>query len=81
MQQCQRAGKILGVRLMLLDVTGAAGDAEHLRLLSFYASMGFRPLPGRPERLFILLSALPPRGATAGRKRGRDRNRKGERRA
>ena len=35
MQQCQRAGKILGVRLMLLDVTGAAGDAEHLRLLSF----------------------------------------------
>jgi hypothetical protein len=66
---------------MLLDVTGAAGDAERARLHSFYTSMGFRPLPGRPERLFILLSALPPRGATAGRKRGRDRNRKGERRA
>ena len=60
MQQCQRAGQILGVRLMLLDVAGAAGDAERARLHSFYASMGFRPLPGRPERLFIPLSALPP---------------------
>ncbi|QNI63562.1 N-acetyltransferase [Synechococcus sp. A15-44] len=60
MQQCQRAGQILGVRLMLLDVTGAAGDAERARLHSFYASMGFRPLPGRPERLFLSLSALPP---------------------
>ncbi len=31
---------------MLLDVAAEA--------------MGFRPLPGRPERLFISLSALPP---------------------
>jgi len=60
MQQCQRAGQILGVRLMLLDVAGTAGAAERARLQSFYASMGFRPLPGRPERLFLSLSALPP---------------------
>jgi GNAT superfamily N-acetyltransferase len=60
MQQCQRAGQILGVRLMLLDVASAAGDAERVRLHSFYASMGFQPLPGRPERLFLSLSALPP---------------------
>ena len=60
MQQCQRAGQILGVRLMLLDVVGTAGEAERARLHSFYASMGFRPLPGRPERLFLSLSAFPP---------------------
>jgi hypothetical protein len=48
------------VRLMLLDVAGTAGEAERARLHSFYASMGFRPLPGRPERLFLSLSALPP---------------------
>jgi hypothetical protein len=48
------------VRLMLLDVASAAGDAERVRLHSFYASMGFQPLPGRPERLFLSLSALPP---------------------
>jgi GNAT superfamily N-acetyltransferase len=45
MQQCQRAGQILGLRLMVLDVAGAAGDAERARLHSFYASMGFRLLP------------------------------------
>ncbi len=60
MQQCQRAGQILGVRLMLLDVAGPVGEAERARLHSFYASMGFRPLPGRPDRLFLSLSALPP---------------------
>jgi GNAT superfamily N-acetyltransferase len=60
LQQCQRAGQILGVRLMLLDVAGAAGQAERARLHSFYASMGFRPLPGRPERLYLSLSSLPP---------------------
>ncbi|MFM9103676.1 MAG: hypothetical protein ACKOPS_21015, partial [Cyanobium sp.] len=60
MQQYQRAGQILGVRLMVLDVAGAAGEAERTRLHSFYASMGFRPLPGRPERLFLSLSSLPP---------------------
>jgi GNAT superfamily N-acetyltransferase len=60
LQQCQRAGQILGVRLMLLDVAGGASEAERARLHSFYASMGFRPLPGRPERLFLSLSTLPP---------------------
>ena len=60
MQQCQRAGQILGVRLMLLDVAADAGESERTHLLSFYASIGFRPLPGRPERLFLSLSALPP---------------------
>ena len=60
MQQCQRAGQILGVRLMVLEVAGTAGAAERARLHSFYASMGFRPLPGRPDRLFLSLSALPP---------------------
>ena len=60
MQQCQRAGQILGVRLMVLDVLGTAGEAQHVRLHGFYASMGFRPLPGHPERLFLSLRALPP---------------------
>jgi GNAT superfamily N-acetyltransferase len=60
MLQCQRAGQILGVRLMMLDVAADAGEAERARLHSFYASMGFRPLPGRQERLFISLSSLPP---------------------
>jgi hypothetical protein len=41
----QRAGQIRGVRMMLLDVTGAAGEAKRA---------------GRPERLFLSLSALPP---------------------
>ncbi len=60
MQQCQRARQILGVRLMMLDVAADAGESERARLKSFYASLGFRPLPGRPERLFISLSSLPP---------------------
>jgi GNAT superfamily N-acetyltransferase len=60
MQQCLRAKQILGVRLMVLDVAGGANEAERARLHRFYASMGFRPLPGRPERLFISLSDLPP---------------------
>ena len=59
MQQCQRAGQILGVRLMVLDVAADAGESERTRLQGFYASMGFRPLPGRPERLFISMSAFP----------------------
>ena len=54
------AGLILAVRLMVLDVPGAAGEAESARLHSFYASMGFRPLPGGPERLLLAMSALPP---------------------
>lgn len=32
MQQCQRAGQILGVWLMLLDVAGAPGEVERARL-------------------------------------------------
>ena len=59
MQQCQRAGQILGVRLMVLDVAGTAGAAERACLHSFNASMRFWPLPGRPERLFLSLRALP----------------------
>jgi hypothetical protein len=60
MQQCQRARQILGVRLMMLDVAADAGESERARLKSFYASLGFRPLPGRPERLFISLRSFPP---------------------
>jgi GNAT superfamily N-acetyltransferase len=41
--QCQRVGQILGVRL----------------LHRFYAAMGFKPLPSRPERLFLPLRAFP----------------------
>ena len=52
-----RSNLIPGV---FLSVAGTAGEAERARLHSFYASMGFRPLPGRPERLFLSLSALPP---------------------
>ena len=58
-QSCQRAGH-LGVRLMLLDVAADADESHRARLQRFYASMGFRPMPGRPERLFISLSSLPP---------------------
>jgi GNAT superfamily N-acetyltransferase len=60
MQQCQRAGQILGVRLMVLDVAADADESHRAHLQRFYASMGFRPMPGRPERLFISLSSLPP---------------------
>jgi hypothetical protein len=40
---CLWVGQILGVRL----------------LHRFYAAMGFKPLPGRPERFFLPLRALP----------------------
>jgi hypothetical protein len=30
------------------------------RLHRLYAAMGFKPLPGQPERLFLFLRALPP---------------------
>ncbi|MCP9809697.1 GNAT family N-acetyltransferase [Cyanobium sp. HWJ4-Hawea] len=60
LQQSQRAGQILGVRLMLLDVAADAGESKRAHLQRFYLSMGFRPLPGRPERLFISLLSLPP---------------------
>ena len=59
MQQCQRAGQILGVRLMMLDVEADAGASKRARLLRFYRSMGFQPLPGQPDRLFISLRGLP----------------------
>ncbi len=60
LQQCLRVRQILGVRLMLLDVAAERGKADHARLQRFYASMGFWPLPGRPERLFISLGVLSP---------------------
>lgn len=60
LQQCQRAGQILGVRLMLLDVAPEAGEEARVRLHRFYAAMGFKPLPGHSERLFLSLAALPP---------------------
>jgi len=59
-QQCQRAGQILGVRLMVLDVAADADESHRAHLQRFYASMGFRSMPGRTERLFISLSSLPP---------------------
>jgi hypothetical protein len=47
------------VRLLLLDVTPEGGEEDRTRLHRFYAAMGFKPLPDRPERLFLPLSALP----------------------
>ena len=43
MQQCQRAGQILAVRLMLLDVAGTAGAADRARLHSFSRRWGSGP--------------------------------------
>lgn len=60
LQQCQRAMLILGVRLMLLDVAAEVGKADRVRLQRFYASMGFRPLPGRSDRFYLPLNILPP---------------------
>ena len=60
LHQCQRAGQILGVRLMLLDVEAAADASGRIRLQRFYRSMGFQPLPGHPDRLFLSLRGLPP---------------------
>jgi hypothetical protein len=58
LQQCQRVGQILGVRL-LLDVTPEGGEEDQTRLHRFYATMGIKPLPDRPERLFLPLRDLP----------------------
>ena len=52
-------GQILGVRLLLLDVTPEGGEEVQTRLHRFYAAMGFKPLPDRAERLFLSLRALP----------------------
>ncbi|MCS5698838.1 GNAT family N-acetyltransferase [Cyanobium sp. FGCU-52] len=60
LQQCQRVEAILGVRLLLLDVAAEGGEEVRTRLHRFYAEMGFKPLPGHPERLFLSLSAPPP---------------------
>ena len=49
----------LGVRLLLLDVTAKGGEEDRTRLHRFYAAMGFKPLPGRPDWLFLPLRALP----------------------
>lgn len=58
MQQCQRAGQILGVRLMLLlDVADEGGEEVRARLHRFYAAMGLKPLPGSPERLFLSVAS------------------------
>ena len=56
---CLWVGQILGVRLLLLDVTPEGGEEDQTHLHRFYAALGFKPLPGRPERLFLPLSALP----------------------
>jgi hypothetical protein len=56
---CLRVPLSLGVRLLLLDVTAEGGEEVQTRLHRFYAAMGFKPLPDRPERLFLPLSALP----------------------
>ena len=37
-------GQILGVRLLLLDVTPEGGEEDQTRLHRFYAAMGFKPL-------------------------------------
>lgn len=58
LQHCQRVAQILGVRLMLLDVAAEGGEDARARLHSFYAAMGFKPLPGHPERLFLSLRDL-----------------------
>ena len=57
---CQRVPLSLDVRLLLLDVTAEGGEEDRTRLHRFYAAMGFKPLLGRPERLFLPFSALPP---------------------
>jgi hypothetical protein len=44
---------------MMLDVEADAGASKRARLLRFYRSMGFQPLPGQPDRLFISLRGLP----------------------
>ena len=60
LQQCQRVEAILGVRLLLLDVAVEGGEEVRAHLHTFYAAMGFKPLPGHPERLFLSLRSLPP---------------------
>ena len=70
LQQGLRVQRILGVRLMLLDVTANGEAADRERLQTFYASMGFRPLPGQSQRLFLPLSALPPWPAASPAKPG-----------
>ncbi len=59
LQRCQRIQEILGVRVLLLDVSHQAGEAARNRLHRFYGSMGFRALPGRPDRLFLPIRVLP----------------------
>ncbi|MBW0167214.1 MAG: GNAT family N-acetyltransferase [Vulcanococcus sp.] len=58
LQRCQSVQQMLGVRLLLLDVSHDAGEAQRIKLLRFYASMGFRALPGWPDRLFLSIPAL-----------------------
>jgi len=60
LKQCQRVQTVLGVRLILLDVSPEVGDVAVANRRLFYASMGFRPLSGHSDRLFLPLSSLPP---------------------
>lgn len=46
------------MRLLHLDVRAEGGEEERARLHRFYAAMGFKPLLGRPERLYLSLRAL-----------------------
>lgn len=59
LKQCQRVQALLGVRLMLLDVSAEGGPAAIANRHQFYAAMGFRSLPGQRERLFLPLHSLP----------------------
>jgi len=60
LKQCQRVQAVLGVRLILLDVSPEGGEVAVANRRLFYASMGFRPLPGHSDRLFLPLCSLPP---------------------
>jgi hypothetical protein len=58
LQRCESVQQLLGVQLLLLDVSHNAGEAQRSRLHRFYASMGFRALLGWPDRLFLSIPAL-----------------------
>ena len=55
---CQRVELSLGLLRLLLNVTAEGGEEDRTRLHRFYAAMGFKPLPGSMERLFLHLRAI-----------------------
>jgi GNAT superfamily N-acetyltransferase len=57
LRQCQNVQQVLGIRLLLLDVSSEGGSAAMARRHRFYAALGFRPLPGHGNRLFLPLRA------------------------